>query len=230
MDDYYSEKLSANRLRLCYELAPDAVKQYLGAEIEYVAQKITSTSRVLELGCGYGRVLKEISRYPAVTMGIDTSFESLVLACEYLKYCDPCFLFQMNAVDMGLHARQFDLVFCIQNGISAFHVDQAALISEAVRVTRPGGRVLFSSYSEKFWDSRLEWFRIQATHGLVGEIDEDATGDGIIVCRDGFKATTVNPEDFADLATALGLSVSICEVAESSVFLEILVPDPKDRT
>ena len=54
----------------------------------------------------------------------------------------------------------------------------------------PGGRALFSSYSPKFWEHRLSWFREQADKGLLGAIDEEKTRDGLIVCRDGFVART----------------------------------------
>ena len=52
----------------------------------------------------------------------------------------------MDAAALGFRDRVFDVVVCIQNGISAFKVDRRALIAEAIRVTRPGGSVLFSSY------------------------------------------------------------------------------------
>ena len=48
----------------------------------------------------------------------------------------------------------FDVVVCIQNGISAFHVDRRLLIERAVRLARQGGQVLFSTYSERFWPDR----------------------------------------------------------------------------
>jgi 2-polyprenyl-6-hydroxyphenyl methylase/3-demethylubiquinone-9 3-methyltransferase len=221
MSDYYSEKLSAERLKRVYDLAPPEVQRYLAAEIEFVRQRIFSTGRVLELGCGYGRVLKELAPCAAATVGIDTSYASLQMARAFLKGCSNCSLLQMNAVDLGFKTRQFDIVVCIQNGISAFHVDQADLISRAVAVTRPGGRVLFSSYSERFWQCRLEWFRIQAAHHLLGEIDENATANGVIVCKDGFRATTVGPDEFEALTATLNLSANITEVAESAIFCEI---------
>jgi 2-polyprenyl-6-hydroxyphenyl methylase/3-demethylubiquinone-9 3-methyltransferase len=221
MSDYYSEKLSAERLMRVYELAPPEVQRYLAAEIEFVRQRIHSTGRVLELGCGYGRVLKELAPCAAAAVGIDTSFASLQMARGFLNGCCNCSLLQMNAVEPGFKPRQFDIVVCIQNGISAFHVDQTDLISQAVAVTRPGGRVLLSSYSERFWQCRLEWFRIQAAHGLLGEIDENATANGVIVCKDGFRATTVGPAEFKALTTTLNLSADITEVAESAIFCEI---------
>ena len=102
-------------------------------------------------------------------------------------------------------------------------MDRRALFAESIRVSRPGGRVLFSSYSERFWEPRLEWFRLQAQHGLLGEIDWKATRDGVIVCKDGFRATTITPAEFAALANQLGVTAHIQEIDESSLFCEIAV-------
>jgi 2-polyprenyl-6-hydroxyphenyl methylase/3-demethylubiquinone-9 3-methyltransferase len=92
-----------------------------------------------------------------------------------------------------------------------------------MRVTRSGKTILFSSYSERFWEDRLEWFRIQSDHGLIGEIDYDATGDGVIVCKDGFRASTVGPDDFVSLTSDFDIIPKITEVDGSSVFCEIPV-------
>jgi len=56
MTDYYAEKLSAERLRRCYEIASPRVKQYLEAEIDFVCDHLKGSEVVIELGCGYGRV------------------------------------------------------------------------------------------------------------------------------------------------------------------------------
>jgi 2-polyprenyl-6-hydroxyphenyl methylase/3-demethylubiquinone-9 3-methyltransferase len=127
----------------------------------------------------------------------------------------------MDAARPAFHDQTFDAVICIQNGISAFHRDQRQLIREAVRITRRGGTVLFSTYSEKFWPYRLEWFRLQAEAGLVGEIDEDRTSDGVIVCKDGFTASTVGRERFLELASGLPVRTEIVEVDQSSLFCVI---------
>jgi 2-polyprenyl-6-hydroxyphenyl methylase/3-demethylubiquinone-9 3-methyltransferase len=41
-------------------------------------------------------------------------------------------------------------------------------------------------------DAGLEWFEIQSAHHLIGEIDYQAAGNEMIVCKDGFRATTAD--------------------------------------
>jgi SAM-dependent methyltransferase len=221
MSNYYTSKLAAQRLRACYEVAPPAARAYLEAEIDFVLARVPPETSLLELGCGYGRVLRRLAPAARASVGIDTSVPSLQLAREFLGSLASVSLAVMDATRMGFPDRAFDLTVCIQNGISAFGVDGQTLFREAVRVTRTGGTVLFSSYAPTFWASRLEWFRAQAAHGLIGEIDEDATGNGVIVCRDGFRARTFGREDFIDLAAGLGLAARIEEVAGASLFCEV---------
>ena len=223
MQEYYSEKLSAERLRLCYEIAPLRVKRYLEAEIEFILARAGPADRVLELGCGYGRVLQRLAAKAKSLVGIDTARDSLLMARRILGNNQSCFLLEMNAVDLGFRNDQIDMVVCVQNGVAVLYVGQQNLFEEAIRVTRNGGVVLFSSYSEAFWEERLDWFQIQAEHGLVGEIDYDATGNGVIVCKDGFRAATVSPEEFVSLAANFGIDSKITEVDGSSVFCELHV-------
>jgi len=230
VNQYYSDKLAAERLRRCYEIAPPRVQQYLQAEIDHVFKHVTPNASVLELGCGYGRVLGPLAGCSRSAFGIDTSYASLLLARDTLASSPNVFLARMDAVATAFRDDAFDIVVCIQNGISAFHVDQRALIEEAVRITRPGGLALFSTYAEQFWSHRLEWFELQARAGLLGEIDHDATGGGVIVCKDGFRATTVSPDEFKRLTQNLDAVVSLVEVDSSSLFCEIVIDSKAHRS
>ncbi len=89
-------------------------------------------------------------------------------------------------------------------------------------MTKDNGVILFSSYSPKIWQARLEWFRKQSQLGLIGEIDEEKTCDGTIVCKDGFRATTVSSDQFIKLFDEFGLNASIIEVDESSIFCKVI--------
>ena len=219
---YYSERLAGSRLRRCYEVAPARVKRYLEAEIAFVLDRLEPTDAVLELGCGYGRVALELAKVARLVVGIDTAAESLALACELAGSESTCQFLEMDALNLAFSDQGFDCVVCVQNGICAFGVDQVALLREARRVTRPGGRVVFSSYSERFWADRLQWFERQAEHGLVGEIDYPSTGDGVIACKDGFRVGVMDPADFEAMCARIGMTPITTEVDGSSLFFELV--------
>jgi ubiquinone/menaquinone biosynthesis C-methylase UbiE len=217
MSDYYRDKLSAERLKRCYEIASPRIQQYLKAEVDFVLSKIHAGDTVLELGCGYGRILPRLAQKAKRVIGIDNSLVSLTMARQ-MSAGSSYHLAAMNAAQLAFRDNVFDVVVCIQNGISAFHVDQKSLVRESIRVTKSRGILLFSSYSEKFWHERLAWFKQQSDEGLLGEIDFEKTRDGEIVCKDGFNATTVRPEQFLLLMKDFSIEFRIEEVNGSSLF------------
>ncbi len=218
MPGYYQERLAAERLQRCYELAPERVQQYLRAEVEFVIGRLHRTDAVLDLGCGYGRTIPEFAEAAGYVVGIDTSYPSLQMARERLRAVSNTAVACMDASRLGFTGESFDQIACIQNGISAFHADQGGLVREALRVLRPGGRAFFSSYSARFWEPRLDWFERQADAGLIGEIDRARTGNGVIVCKDGFTSRTVGPEEFRALVANLDVGLESVEVDASSWF------------
>lgn len=218
MENYYKAHLSSTRLRRAYDLAPPRVRQYLEAEIAFVAKHLKVSDIVLELGSGYGRVMKKIADEAGFVIGIDTSIDSLRAAAGYLRSNSNTAFVQMDAGCLGFPDKSMDCVICIQNGISAFHIDPVALVRESLRITKPSGLMLFSSYAASFWEDRLEWFRIQSENGLIGKIDWNRTKNGQITCLDGFSANTIGPDDFKRLLSPFGLSYEIREIDNSSLF------------
>eukprot|EP00727_Mastigamoeba_balamuthi_P000180 m51a1_g10159 hypothetical protein (252) ;mRNA; f:26478-27233 len=227
---YYDEHLSADRLRLCYACAPPRAQQYLAAEVAHATSRLRPADRVLELGCGYGRVLLALAPHCSRVVGVDTSAASVAAAREALRAAGACNAAAelMDAGRMAWAPSSYDVVLCLQNGVSAMGVGLRALLAECLRVARAhGGRVLLSSYAEGFWEARLEWFEAQARAGLVGRIDWARTGGGVIVCDDGFSATTVRPREFEEAARAVvpaGATVKCYEVDGSSSWCEIVLP------
>lgn len=222
MTGYYAQKLAARRLERCYDVAPPRVRQYLEAEIEHIASRLGPHDIVMELGCGYGRIAIRLAGRARRVVGIDVAAASVALAKERAGTAPACRFLLMDAVALGFHDDAFDAVVCAQNGICAFRVDQRALLAEALRVTRPGGRVLVSTYADRFWLDRLAWFEAQAAEGLVGPIDRERTGNGVIACTDGFRSGRLTSDELHALCSDLGAAPTITEVDGSSVFGEIV--------
>lgn len=219
MDNYYAEKLNSQKLFQVYETQIPRVKQYLQAEIDFVKGNLSATQDVLELGAGYGRIVKQLAPYCSSIVGMDISVESVELGKAYLKDYPNATMVAMDVHKM-VFPKPFDVVLCLQNGLSAMRAD-STVIDKILEVLAPGGTAYFSSYSSNFWDFRLKWFEEQASKGLLGELDYAKTQNGVIICKDGFKAMTHSPEDFQKIGEDCGYPYKVQEVDESSLFLII---------
>lgn len=223
---YYEKKLNAEKLHQVYETAIPQVLDYLRSEIEFVRERLRGDETALELGAGYGRIMKELSPSVRRITGIDVSEHSVALGREYLGDLANCTVETMDAHTLAFDEK-FDVVLCLQNGLSAMKGDPENLVRRSLGVLAPGGTAFFSSYSPKFWEHRLAWFQEQAEKGLLGEIDMEKTGNGRIVCKDGFTATTFNAEDMERLGEASGRPYRVEEVKDSSIFLILRKDAPR---
>jgi len=219
MDNYYANKLNSHSLYQVYDTEIPRIRQYFRAEIDFVRKDLTGTERVLEMAAGYGRIVRELAPCCKSIVGMDISEDNAALGREYLRNYPNAAMVVMDAHDMHFD-ETFDVVLCLQNGLSAMRAD-GQVIHSIIRLLAPGGRAYFSTYSASFWDWRLKWFEEQAGKGLLGEIDYQQTRDGVIVCKDGFRAITHSPEDLEQIGRSTGLPYQITEVDGSSLFLVI---------
>lgn len=219
-ENYYAQKLNSQRLQQVYQTQIERVKQYLDAEISFVRGQLHGQERVLEVGAGYGRIMKQLAPFAASITGIDISGDSVGFGQEYLRSAANCRLKVLDAHNLEF-GPEFEVVLCLQNGLSALKGDTNALAQQCMKVLSPGGKAYFSTYSAGFWEHRLAWFQEQAAKGLLGEIDLEKTKNGVIVCKDGFTATTYSREDLDKLGQVVGYDYLIKEVDESSLFLII---------
>ncbi|MCL2549316.1 MAG: class I SAM-dependent methyltransferase [Symbiobacteriaceae bacterium] len=221
--NYYANNLNAYRLQDVYQTQLPAVREYLDSEIAFVRGRLSGTERILELGAGYGRIMRELSPYCGRITGIDISEDNVAWGQEYLREAHNADLLTMDAHQITAESfdSAFNMVLCLQNGLSAMKAEPLSFIGMMLSLLVPGGSVIISTYSEKFWQHRLAWFIEQADKGLLGEIDPKQSRDGIIVCKDGFQSLSHTPEQFTDIGRSTGYPYEIVEVQEASLFLII---------
>lgn len=211
--------MRAEKLFQVYEAKIQCVNQYLQAEIDFVKGNLSKEQRVLELGAGYGHIVKELAPHCSSIVGMDISENNVKLGEKYLKDYTNATMVVMDLHQMKF-SKPFDVILCLQNGLSAMRTE-ASDIYKILDLLTPGGTAYFSSYSHKFWNYRLKWFKEQAFKGLLGEIDYKKTHDGVIACKDGFKAVTHSFEDLKKIGEAAGYHYHVEEVDESSLFIII---------
>ena len=221
--NYYAKNLNANRLVEVYQTKLHQVKAYLDSEIAFVKDRLRDKEHVLELGAGYGRIMKELAPSCKSIVGIDISEDNVTFGQDYLRGVSNAKLLVMDAhkIEHGAFEAPFDAVLCLQNALSSMKVEPFSFVKKIMTLLSPGGKAWISTYSAKFWPHRLAWFKEQAEKGLLGEIDLEQTKDGVIVCKDGFRAVTHSPEQLTEFGKASGYPYEVYEVDSSSVFLVI---------
>ncbi len=71
--NYYADKLNARKLKRVYDIAGPRVRRYLQTETAHLAGHVRPGHRVLELGCGYGRVLSPLASIAGRGWGVDNA-------------------------------------------------------------------------------------------------------------------------------------------------------------
>ena len=87
-------------------------------EIDFVKENLSNTQSVLELGAGYGRIIRELAPYCEFIVGIDISMENIELGKEYLKDYPNASIVAMDVHQIKF-SKPFDVILCLQNGLSA---------------------------------------------------------------------------------------------------------------
>jgi SAM-dependent methyltransferase len=146
--DTYAERFRTTEPELPLELAM----------VEHFASLLTGNRRVLDAGCGAGRMLPLLAELGCVAEGVDLSPEMVRRG----RSDHPEFVTQVASItDLPFEDSSFDGVF---SWYSTIHGDDEALataLSEFRRVLRPGGLVLVAFQSGSGVQDLSEAYRRQ---------------------------------------------------------------------
>lgn len=135
-DDYQAEHgafLGDDRFIWCPEGLDEAQAHLLGTDL--------AGKRVLEVGAGAAQCSRWLAGQGAVVVASDLSFGQLAHAMRPGLRAVP--LVQADATRLPFAGEAFDIV-CSAYGAVPFVADSAAVMREAARVLKPGGRWVFS--------------------------------------------------------------------------------------
>lgn len=130
------------------------VQKLFQQESELLRKSIPEAGRILEVGCGFGRVLEWVPE-GAGYFGIDISRHYV----EEARARNPrknwiC----GDATALPFLNESFDAVFCIQNTLGNMEGIEERVTAEMRRVCRKGGTQILSVYSEDSFETRRIWY------------------------------------------------------------------------
>lgn len=114
-------------------------------EFSVLAKYVQPGNRILDAGCGSGRLLNQLEGLHAQYVGIDASEELVRLARQ--EHRDATFLLG-DVGKLPFYDDEFDVVFCLA---TLHHVPGNKLreqaVAELTRVLRPGGFLLLTNWN-----------------------------------------------------------------------------------
>lgn len=105
---------------------------------------LPSGSRVLELGCGNGKTLSAMLRYPWTIAALDVSAEAVLLGRVAAQ--EKADFLVADACHVPFRDLSFDAVFAFHVIGHALHADREKMTSEATRVLKRGGKLFFRDF------------------------------------------------------------------------------------
>lgn len=122
--------------------------------------QITPSDTVLEIGCGVGRIGRELAPACGEWHGADISGNMIAHAAERTAGLPNVYLHELPGNSLDIFPDNcFD---CVYSSIVFMHIDKIDMfvyISEALRVLKPGGRAYFDTYNllaPEAWDEFMK--------------------------------------------------------------------------
>jgi ubiquinone/menaquinone biosynthesis C-methylase UbiE len=181
-----------------------ALKRFLEAEIDFIKKHLDCNHSVLEIGCGFGRVLEIISGKARAVTGIDFSDTLLKQAKEKLAKKDNIDLHNMEAHRLKFDDCTFRCTMCMENTFGNMPEIALDVLKEMKRVTKKGGQIILSVYSEAAKDMQLENYNLVKLTNITESANAIQTDEGLYSRR-------FTKDELKELFRSIGLE---CEITQ----------------
>lgn len=120
---------------------------YLPQVVDFAAYK---NQRLLEIGCGLGIDLTQFAKAGAIVTGVDLSETAVRLAQQNFKQRGLTADFHvMDGEALEFKDNVFDVIYA--HGVLQYTADPQKMVSEILRVLRPGGLAIIMVYNTYSW-------------------------------------------------------------------------------
>jgi SAM-dependent methyltransferase len=168
----------------------------LDVDRRFAERHFAAPGRLLDLGCGTGRLLLPFAKRGDWVLGVDLSEEMLKVAAAKARAAAlPIQLLRANLVELnGLADGTFDYAACLFStlGLIAGAEPRRRVVAHAFRLLRPGGTFILHVHNRGFslWDP-------QGRRWLLGDLlrrllRRTRAGDRLMPAHDGLPPLTMH--------------------------------------
>ncbi|MEK6800890.1 MAG: class I SAM-dependent methyltransferase [Nanoarchaeota archaeon] len=137
---------------------PESYRSWFKDERKFLHKYITKHSKVLEVGCGDGRSIKDIIDITQEVTCIDNEQKAVNDAKLNFKYYSKVKILLAEAIDLPLENNSFDFVLCLTT-FANFGNDKYKALEEMKRVLKDEGSIIISVFSEKALEERMKIYK-----------------------------------------------------------------------
>lgn len=137
---------------------PESYKSWFKDEREFLHKNITRDSKVLEIGCGDGRSIKDIIDITKNIATIDNDQKAVNDARTNFKEYIKVNILLAEAIDLPFEDDSFDFVLCLTT-FANFGNDKYKVLKEMKRVLKNNGKIIISVFSEDALEERMKAYK-----------------------------------------------------------------------
>jgi len=202
---FFARKEQSEFIKRVYDETPAVIRELFLRENEILNQALSSCTRILEVGCGFGRALKTVSRhacYTGVDLGLNCVLDAKMNHPERHWVC-------ADGTRLPFRDAEFDAVFLIQNTLGNMEGIETKVIGEAKRVAAPDGKIILSVYSEDSFEIRRLWYDRLVDIGIFGKVWLDSSNPRIARSDTGWSSRCFDTEELKRYFQGLHCSLEI---------------------
>jgi len=190
------------------------IKDWFQKEIAYLKKNIKPNSKILDIGCGFGRHIEIIADFSKEVVGIDENKDMIKKAKQKLSNFKNVKLFVMNAKKLDFKDDYFDYVICMTNTFGDFPDIKLDVLKEMKRVCKKDGKIIISVYNDKSLEIRKEDYEKVGLH--ITKIK-----NGVIYTKEGLISEQFSKPQLKELFDKLKLKSKILELNPISFLCEL---------
>ena len=190
------------------------IKDWFEKEIAYLKKNIKPNSKILDIGCGFGRHIEIIADFSKEVIGIDNTEDMLQKAKQRLSNFKNVKLFLQDAQNLQFEDDYFDYVICVTNTFGDFPNIKEDVLKEMKRVCKKGGKIIISVYNDKALEIRKKDYEKVGLH--ITEIKNN-----VIYTKEGLISEQFSKPQLKELFDKLKLKSKILELNDISFLCEL---------
>ncbi len=134
---------------------PESYKSWFKDEKLFLHKHITKNSKVLEVGCGDGRSIKDILEITLNIKGIDYDQKAVDSAVKNFQNYPNIKFSKAEATNLPFKDKEFDFVLCLTT-FANFADSKYKAIEEMKRTLKDNGKIIISVFSEDAFEERMK--------------------------------------------------------------------------